>query len=82
MATVTLHPFGTGPARNRAIAPGLTPQTASDSLWERIVTRYWAGWEHYARAYPADVDQLPRFPLPRVAPPTVTIKRPPWIGIR
>lgn len=25
MATVTLHPFGSGPTRNRAIAPTATP---------------------------------------------------------
>jgi len=29
-----------------------------------LVARYWAGWEHYARAYSAELDQRAAFPAP------------------
>lgn len=81
MSTVTLHPFGSGPARNRAVAPVATPPVPS-SIWSRLATRYWAGWDHYARAYGAEVDQRPVLPLPSDPPVVVTAKLPRWIVIR
>lgn len=32
MSTVTLHPFGSGPTRNRAIAPTATPVESAPRL--------------------------------------------------
>jgi len=76
MSSLTLHPFGSGPVRNRNLAPAPAP-SAAKSLFADLADRYWAGWAHYARAYAADLDQRPRFPLPTTAPAsTETASRP------
>lgn len=36
-------------------------------LWQRLSQAYLAGWEHYARAYGAELDQRPALPLPDLA---------------
>lgn len=51
------------------------------SPWERLAARYWAGWDHYARVYGAEVDQRPVLPRPS-DPPVVTVRWPRFIGIR
>lgn len=35
-----------------------------DSALSALAARYWAGWEHYARTYSAEVDQRAVFPSP------------------
>ena len=34
------------------------------SILSALAARYWAGWEHYARAYGAELDQRASFPAP------------------
>ena len=47
MSTMTLHPFGSGPLRNRAIAPRTAgPQP---SLWQRFSRLYWDGLQLHVR---------------------------------
>lgn len=34
------------------------------SVLSTLAARYWAGWEHYARTYEAELDQRAEFPTP------------------
>jgi heme-degrading monooxygenase HmoA len=38
----------------------------SGSVLANLAARYWAGWEHYARTYEAELDQRAEFPTPTV----------------
>jgi len=55
MATVSV-----GSSVSHNFASGLS------ATFARLTDRYWAGWEHYARAYSAELDQRARFPAPRI----------------
>lgn len=48
MSSTTLHPFGSGPLRNRAIAPSGHAPT-QPSLWQRLSRLYWDGLELHVR---------------------------------
>lgn len=37
------------------------------STLSNLAARYWAGWEHYARTYEAELDQRAEFPTPTLS---------------
>lgn len=39
---------------------------ASVGFWQRLGEAYLSGWQHYARAYGAELDQRPALPLPMI----------------
>ena len=39
------------------------------SVLSNLAARYWAGWEHYARTYEAELDNRAEFPTPSVSAP-------------